>query len=156
MEPRIKEDHLLLRDLRANLLALDESVFNSDHHPDNIVVMNYDYMTEKQHAVRRLWRIRRFLRQQVGLPNDPRPPLKAPKVTSPAKEYDPEYTPSGPAYDPTQQATPPRSPSLSNLSLSNLSVPSIQLPSQNHDSLADYDDPTPRSKMSTPTNPPYN
>jgi hypothetical protein len=145
LDRQVKEDHTLLRDLQSNLLAIDESVFNSEHNPKNVMMSNYDFLTEKQHAIRRLWRIRRFLRQRVGLPVDPNPPQKTQKTVPPGEEYDPEATTVGPPYDPTEQHSPrapAKSPSLDKPPES----PSFSLNESDY-----YDEPTPRSRVSTPT-----
>jgi hypothetical protein len=109
----IKEKRTILRDMRSNLLALDESVFNSDHNPTNLMMMNQDFMTDKQHAVSRLWRIRRFLRRQVGLPEDNSPlPKKIQRTIPPSELYDPETPHPVRPYDPTRIEELRRSPSF--------------------------------------------
>jgi hypothetical protein len=92
---------------------MDESVFKKEYNPEAISTSAYDFLTDKQHAVRRLWRIRRFLRRQVGLPESSTPPLKVPRTIPLSEEYDPESTNVGRSYDPCEQASPPLSPRLS-------------------------------------------
>lgn len=137
---KAKEESAVFSDLKIGLLALDASIFNSDHSPNNVILMNTNLMTETQLAVRTLWRIRRFFRLQSGLPGDARPPLKARKVSPTEKLYDPEDDTPGPPYDPTQQLTSLRVPCKS---------PSFG--SRSHESLEDYEEESPRSRVSTPT-----
>jgi hypothetical protein len=93
--------------MRTELLAMDQSVIEKEYNPEAISSSAYHFLTDKQHAVRRLWRIRRFLRRQVGLSESTVPPLKVPRTIPPSEEYDPELTDVGRPYDPCEQASPP-------------------------------------------------
>jgi hypothetical protein len=104
----IREDRHILRDLNANLLALDESAFKSDHNPTHVTMMRHDFLTRSQHAARILWRVRGFLRHQRGLPEDDTPPRKVTRTIPPSDLYDPDTPPKIPPYDPTQVEELPR------------------------------------------------
>jgi hypothetical protein len=120
LERRIKDDHNLLRDFKRSIVKIDESVFTYANNPINLLKEKEDSLSERHAAIRRLWRIRRFLRDQLGLSSE---------ALAPPPAHDPKGKTALPPYDPTQQ-THSRSPSPARAASPSFS---------RHDSL-DYDE----------------
>jgi hypothetical protein len=96
MERAAKDQANLLRDLEVVVINLQEEFFSPDYAPRRLG-KGAD-LNEGQQVVKKLWRIRRFLREQRGLPvaNLAHLPQEACASRS-ASEYDPEYDPLNPA-----------------------------------------------------------
>jgi hypothetical protein len=96
MERAANDQANLLRDLEVVVINLQEEFFSPNYAPRHLC--KGAELNEGQQVVKKLWRIRRFLREQRGMPvaNLAHLPQEASASRS-ASEYDPEYDPLNPA-----------------------------------------------------------
>ena len=94
LKRKAEENTTILRDLKRALVKIELSQFTSASQPDKLARIHEESLSESQRALRKLWRIRRCLRDVNGLPLYP--PRKELNIT-----YDPERDSPVAAYDPT-------------------------------------------------------